>query len=515
MKQTTKNILGIGAVVLLSAGVAGVTTYTMLKPENRDSLSFNEQFRQNPGARLAAYDAINAQPVDLTQAAENSLHAVVHIKSTQQAKEQTVTVRDPFAEIFGDIFGNGGRQQRRVQTQPRVGFGSGVIISKDGYIVTNNHVIDGADEIIVKLNDNREFKGRMIGTDPNSDLALVKIEGDDFPTIPVGDSDALKVGEWVLAVGNPFNLTSTVTAGIVSAKARTLGVYGIGGVESFIQTDAAINQGNSGGALVNAKGELVGINAVLSSPTGAYAGYGFAIPTSVMTKVVSDLKQYGTVQRALLGIKGTSLAGDGDMMSDQPIDKSGATLSDKRKEFGVVDGVWVREIVDGGSAAGSDIKVDDVIIGIDGKKVQNFADLQEAIAQHRPGDKVTVKVMRDKKEKNINITLKNEQGTTKIVKDAGMEILGAAFKELPDDLKKQLNLGYGLQVTGVPSGKMADAGVRKGFIILKANDQPMRKVSDLEEVMKAAVKSPNQVLFLTGVFPSGKRGYYAVDLTQE
>mgnify|MGYP000180722992 FL=1 len=515
MKQTTKNILGIGAVVLLSAGVAGVTTYTMLKPENRDSLSFNEQFRQNPGARLAAYDAINAQPVDLTQAAENSLHAVVHIKSTQQAKEQTVTVRDPFAEIFGDIFGNGGRQQRRVQTQPRVGFGSGVIISKDGYIVTNNHVIDGADEIIVKLNDNREFKGRMIGTDPNSDLALVKIEGDDFPTIPVGDSDALKVGEWVLAVGNPFNLTSTVTAGIVSAKARTLGVYGIGGVESFIQTDAAINQGNSGGALVNAKGELVGINAVLSSPTGAYAGYGFAIPTSVMTKVVSDLKQYGTVQRALLGIKGTSLAGDGDMMSDQPIDKSGATLSDKRKEFGVVDGVWVREIVDGGSAAGSDIKVDDVIIGIDGKKVQNFADLQEAIAQHRPGDKVTVKVMRDKKEKNINITLKNEQGTTKIVKDAGMEILGAAFKELPDDLKKQLNLGYGLQVTGATSGKMADAGVRKGFIILKANDQPMRKVSDLEEVMKAAVKSPNQVLFLTGVFPSGKRGYYAVDLTQE
>lgn len=515
MKQTTKNILGIGAVVLLSAGVAGVTTYTMLKPENRDSLSFNEQFRQNPGARLAAYDAINAQPVDLTQAAENSLHAVVHIKSTQQAKEQTVTVRDPFAEIFGDIFGNGGRQQRRVQTQPRVGFGSGVIISKDGYIVTNNHVIDGADEIIVKLNDNREFKGRMIGTDPNSDLALVKIEGDDFPTIPVGDSDALKVGEWVLAVGNPFNLTSTVTAGIVSAKARTLGVYGIGGVESFIQTDAAINQGNSGGALVNAKGELVGINAVLSSPTGAYAGYGFAIPTSVMTKVVSDLKQYGTVQRALLGIKGTSLAGDGDMMFDQPIDKSGATLSDKRKEFGVVDGVWVREIVDGGSAAGSDIKVDDVIIGIDGKKVQNFADLQEAIAQHRPGDKVTVKVMRDKKEKNINITLKNEQGTTKIVKDAGMEILGAAFKELPDDLKKQLNLGYGLQVTGVTSGKMADAGVRKGFIILKANDQPMRKVSDLEEVMKAAVKSPNQVLFLTGVFPSGKRGYYAVDLTQE
>ena len=513
MKQTTKNILGVGAIVLLSSGVAGLTTYKLLQSnEAATETSFNEMFKQNPNVKLAAFDAVNAQPVDLTQAAENSLHAVVHIRSTQEAKTRTV---QQAPDIFDFFFGDGRGQQRQVQTQPRVGFGSGVIISKDGYIVTNNHVIDGADEISVKLNDNREFKGRVIGTDPSTDLALVKIEGDDFPTIPVGDSEALKVGEWVLAVGNPFNLTSTVTAGIVSAKARTLGVYGIGGVESFIQTDAAINQGNSGGALVNAKGELVGINAVLSSPTGAYAGYGFAIPTSVMTKVVSDLKQYGTVQRALLGIKGTSLAGDGDMMSDQPIDKSGATLSDKRKEFGVVDGVWVREIVDGGSAAGSDIKVDDVIIGIDGKKVQNFADLQEAIAQHRPGDKVTVKVMRDKKEKNINITLKNEQGTTKIVKDAGMEILGAAFKELPDDLKKQLNLGYGLQVTGVTSGKMADAGVRKGFIILKANDQPMRKVSDLEEVMKAAVKSPNQVLFLTGVFPSGKRGYYAVDLTQE
>ena len=461
-----------------------------------------------PVVHKSENDVLNdsAGPVDLRMAAKKTVPAVVNVMTVQMRKEY---YGNPLEFWFGGV-------QPQMREVPRnMGIGSGVIITEDGYIITNNHVIDGADEIIVKLNDNREFKGRMIGTDPNSDLALVKIEGDDFPTIPVGDSDALKVGEWVLAVGNPFNLTSTVTAGIVSAKARTLGVYGIGGVESFIQTDAAINQGNSGGALVNAKGELVGINAVLSSPTGAYAGYGFAIPTSVMTKVVSDLKQYGTVQRALLGIKGTSLAGDGDMMSDQPIDKSGATLSDKRKEFGVVDGVWVREIVDGGSAAGSDIKVDDVIIGIDGKKVQNFADLQEAIAQHRPGDKVTVKVMRDKKEKNINITLKNEQGTTKIVKDAGMEILGAAFKELPDDLKKQLNLGYGLQVTGVTSGKMADAGVRKGFIILKANDQPMRKVSDLEEVMKAAVKSPNQVLFLTGVFPSGKRGYYAVDLTQE
>ena len=514
MKQTTKNILGVGAIVLLSSGVAGLTTYKLLQSnDSAKETSFNEIFQQNPNVKLAAFDAINAQPVDLTQAAENSLHAVVHIRSTQEAKTQTVDVRDPFAEIFGDIFGGGGRQQRQIQSQPRIGFGSGVIISKDGYIVTNNHVIEGADEIIVKLNDNREYKGRIIGTDPSTDLALVKVEGDDLPTIPVGDSEALKVGEWVLAVGNPFNLNSTVTAGIVSAKARSLGVYNKG-IESFIQTDAAINQGNSGGALVNAKGEIVGINSVLSSPTGAYAGYGFAIPTSIMTKVIADLKQYGTVQRALLGISGSPI-GSSLMDDKQPIDKSGKTLGDKAKELGVVEGVWVREIVDGGSAAGADIKVDDVIIGLDNKKVKNMADLQEAIAKHRPGDKVSVKLIRDKKEKSVDVTLKNEQGTTKIVKEAGMEILGAAFKELPDDLKKQLNLGYGLQVTGVSSGKMDDAGVRKGFIILKANDQPMRKVSDLEEVMKAAVKSPNQVLFLTGVFPSGKRGYFAVDLTQE
>lgn len=507
MKQTTKKILGVGAIVLLSASVAGLTTYT-LSHSNNDQLSYNEMFQQNPNVRLATYDAMSAQPVDLTQAAENSLHAVVHIKATQLAKAQQSQQggeMDIFEYFFG---GRGGGQRQQQMQQPRVGFGSGVIISKDGYIVTNNHVIDGADELSVKLNDNREFKGRVIGTDPNTDLALIKIEENDLPTIPVGDSDALKVGEWVLAVGNPFNLTSTVTAGIVSAKARSLGASG--GIESFIQTDAAINQGNSGGALVNAKGELIGINAMLSSPTGAYAGYGFAIPTSIMTKVVSDLKQFGTVQRALLGIKGSSLANDrymGEEVSQE--------LQKKAKELGVVDGVLIAEVVEGGSAAGSDVKVNDVIVGIDGKKVRTFADLQEALAKHRPGDKVTVKLIRDKKEKNVEITLKNEQGNTKIVKEAGMDILGAAFRELPTDLKKQLNLGYGLEVTGVSGGKMGDAGIRKGFIILKANGQPMRKVSDLEEVMKAAVKSPDQVLFLTGIFPSGKRANFAVDLTQE
>lgn len=503
MKQATKNVFKVLLVVLLSAGVAGYTSYSMLKPDqDKSNLTYEQMFQQNPGVKLANYSAIDAQPVDLTNAAEVSIHAVVHIKATQAARTRTVRqMPDIFEFFFGPGQGGGGGQ-RQIQSEPQVGFGSGVIISKDGYIVTNNHVIDKSDEIDVTLNDNRTFKGRLVGTDPNTDLALIKIEGDDFPTLPIGDSEALKVGEWVLAVGNPFNLTSTVTAGIVSAKARSLGVYGrdgVNGIESFIQTDAAINRGNSGGALVNARGELVGINAVLSSPTGSFAGYGFAIPTSIMTKVVSDLKQYGTVQRALLGIRG------GDNTAD---------LS-KEKDLGVVDGVYVSEVVEGGSAADGGIKAEDVIVAVNGKTVKTMATLQETLAQYRPGDKVKVKVVRDKKEMTLELTLKNAQGNTKVVKNAGLEILGAAFKELPDDLKRQLNLGYGLQVTGVSDGKMKDAGIRKGFIILKANGQQLRNVSELETVFKQAVQSPDQVLFLTGVFPSGKRANYAVDLSQE
>ena len=505
MNKTTKLILGSAMMIAVSAGVAGFTAYSMMPEKQPERLAFDEVFQQNPNTRLAALDATEVQPVDLTKAAENSVHAVVHIKSTQESKTQTVTVRDPFYEFFGDMFGNRGSQQRQVQTPERVGFGSGVIISSDGYIVTNNHVIDKADVISVKLNDGREFKGRIIGTDPSTDLALVKIEGEDLPTIPVGDSDQLKIGEWVLAVGNPFNMASTVTAGIVSAKARSLGVYN-NGVESFIQTDAAINQGNSGGALVNARGELVGINSVLYSPTGAYSGYGFAIPTSIMTKVIADLKQYGTVQRAMLGIKGTPIDDEQQLMDDK--------TKEQVKELGASEGVWVREIVEGGSAAGV-LQENDVIIGIDGKRVKNFAGLQEALAQHRPGDKVTVKILRDKKEKNVEMTLKNEQGTTKVVKDADMEILGAAFREVPDELKKQLRLNAGVEVTGVTEGKMKAAGIRKGFIILKANGQSVKTVEQLEEIMKEASRSTEPVLFLNGIFPSGKRAYYAVDLTQE
>ncbi len=509
MKQTAKSILGIVVVVLLSSAVAGVTTYKLLK--KAQPAAFSDLFQQNPAnLQLAGLSAESMQPVDLTQAAEISVHAVVHIRSTQLGKTQTVQSMPDFFDFF---FGDGRGQQRQVQTQPRVGFGSGVIISKDGYIVTNNHVVEGADEIQVKLNDEREFKGRVVGTDPSTDLALLKISGDDFPTLSIGDSDALKVGEWVLAVGNPFNLNSTVTAGIVSAKARSLGGQASNGqaadIQSFIQTDAAINQGNSGGALVNAKGELVGINAMLYSPTGTYSGYGFAIPTSIMTKVVADLKQYGAVQRALLGIRGNDLSTT--LQTDERVAEQ---IKQKAEELGVSEGIYVAEVVEGGSAAGI-LKEDDVITSIDGKKLHKFADLQEELAKHRPGDKVKLTIVRAKKEKIVEITLKNEQGTTKVMKDAGMDLLGAAFKPISNDVKKQLGLSYGLEVTGVTEGKMAEAGIRKGFIILKANGVQMTTADDLEKVMKEATKTPEQVLFITGIFPSGKRANYAVDLSQD
>lgn len=439
MKTSTKFVIGAAAMVAVSAGVAGVTAYAVMQNNQKDNASFYEAFNTAPLTRTAAFDAAAMQPVDLTQAAESSLNSVVHIMAVQRSKTQVVQGQP---DIFDFFFGDGRGRQRQIETPEQRGFGSGVIISKDGYIVTNNHVIDGADEISVKLHDSREMKGRVVGTDPTSDLALVKIEGDDFPAIPIGSSDALKVGEWVLAVGNPFTLGSTVTAGVVSAKARGLGANQ---VESFIQTDAAINQGNSGGALVNARGELVGINAMLYSPTGAYSGYGFAIPTSIMTKVVTDLKQYGTVQRALLGIAGRDM---GNEVYPEEIRK-------EQKELGTNTGVQIVSVEEEGSVSGI-LEKNDVIIALDGKKIKTMSELQGLLAQHRPGDKIKITVWRDKKEKEFTVTLKNAQGNTKVVKKADMEILGAAFRVVPDEVKRQLNLGYGVQVTGLTSGRMAD-----------------------------------------------------------
>lgn len=311
------------------------------------------------------------QPVDLTYASKKALAAVVSVKTVQNSKTQTVEVdSDPFSDFFSNPFGffgnpnrgNGGKQRRQVRTPKQEGLGSGVIISPDGYIVTNNHVVAGADELTVTLEDNREFNAKIIGTDPTTDLALIKVEAKNLPTLPIGDSDKLKVGQWVIAVGNPFGLSNTVTAGIISAKARSIGANG---VESFIQTDAAINRGNSGGALVTADGELVGINAMLYSETGSYSGYGFAIPTAIMNKVVADLKQYGTVQRAYLGIRGTDLHNQIDNLKDNNKDVP---------DYGTDNGVYVASVEDDGAGATAGLKEGDVITKIDGKTINKMAE---------------------------------------------------------------------------------------------------------------------------------------------
>ena len=453
-------------------------------------------------------NSMPGQPVDLTYAAEKALPAVVHIKYLQNSKIQTVEMEsdpwsdfDPFSFFFGNP-GNNGRQQRKIQTPKREGAGSGVIISVDGYIVTNNHVVEGADELTVTLDDNREFSARIIGTDKTTDLALIKIDGKNLPAITIGDSNNLKVGEWVLAVGNPFNLNSTVTAGIVSAKARSIGANGI---ESFIQTDAAINPGNSGGALVNTEGELVGINAMLVSQTGSFAGYGFAIPTTIMNKVVSDLKQYGTVQRAMIGVSGTDVNKYFDKMKEEG----------KEIDLGTMEGTYIDSVEDGSAGAEAGLQKGDVIIAIDGKKITKMAELQEYLANKRPGDNVTITYLRDKKKKTATLTLKNQQGNTDVVKNADLDVLGGNFREINDAEKQQLNISTGLVVMKVNNGILKDAGISKGFIIQKVNDEPMRTIADLQKAVKDASTSKDPVLYIQGLYPTGKKAYFAVPLQNE
>lgn len=457
--------------------------------------------------------APSGQPIDLTYAAEKALPAVVHIKYVQNSKVQTVDVQeDPFSDFFGPFgfFGNpdqgNGRQKRRVQTPKKEATGSGVIISPDGYIVTNNHVVNGADELTVTLNDNREYSARIIGTDPNTDLALIKVNGKNLPTLPIGDSDNLKVGEWVLAVGNPYNLSSTVTAGIVSAKARSMGGEGSNGpqISSFIQTDAAINPGNSGGALVNAKGELVGINAMLYSQTGSYSGYGFAIPTTIMVKVVDDLKKYGTVQRAVLGIRG------GDVLNYINAQKD----EKKDVDLGTNEGVYVAEVTEGSSASAAGIVKGDVITEADGKKITKMSELQELLSKKRPGEKVTLTYLHNKSKHSKTVTLKNAQGNTKVIKTADLDVLGASFRPVTEQQKKEFDLTFGLEVTKVEKGAIKSGGIEQGFIMLYANDTPLKSLSDLQELVKSASTSQDPVLIIKGIWPSGKRDYKVVKVSE-
>ena len=461
---------------------------------------------------VAAVSALTAgQPVDLTYAAEKALPSVVYIKNTQNSKVQTVEYSDPFEDFFSDPFGgffgrgqgNGGKRQRQVQTPKRVGAGSGVIISADGYIVTNNHVVDGADELMVTLNDNKEYSARIIGADATTDLALIKIDAKSLPAIVIANSDNVKVGEWVLAVGNPLGLNNTVTAGIISAKARSMGEPGK--VSSMLQTDAAINQGNSGGALVNANGELVGINAMIYSQTGSNIGYGFAIPTTIMNKVVDDLKKYGNVQRAMIGIKGS----DVNAYVDAEKEKGNEV------DLGTMEGIYIAEVVEDGAAEAAGLKKGDIITHIDGQKVSKFGELQGIIAQKRPGDKINISYLRNKSKKSATLTLKNEQGNTKVVKNADLDVLGGTFRPITDSQKEQLNIGYGLQVSKVSGGRLKDAGVPQGFIIQRVNDTAMKSIDDLQKVVKEASTSKEPVLYVQGIYPTGKKGYFAVPLQNE
>lgn len=501
MKKTWNNILVIALTAIVSAGVAiGTTSYIL----NKNHITSEVSTETNSGFKQSSFRLANlvaAENIDFTVAAEKAVHAVVHIKSVAKSSGRQQQFMDPFEFFFGMP------RNRQMEMQPRVGFGSGVIISTDGYIITNNHVIDGADELEVTLNDNRKFDARIIGKDPNTDIALIKIKGDNLETIPFGNSDELKVGEWVLAIGNPFNLTSTVTAGIVSAKGRSISAgnpreQNRSKIESFIQTDAAVNPGNSGGALINTKGELVGINTALYSETGNFAGYSFAVPISIAERVVSDLKQYGSVQRAMLGVSMTSV----DVAKTQD------------EKIKAIEGAYVAEFAERSSAKEAGMKVGDVIIAVNNIKVKTPSDLQLEISKYRPGEKIKVKVDRYGSEKTLNVTLRNVQGGTEVIKGGdSSEVLGAALKALTDDQKEEYGVSYGVEVTGVTSGKFKSAGIQKGFIIMLVNNQRISTPEDLLRIVDGILKgaSSEQGIFIKGFYANGRTRYYAIDLINE
>ena len=447
----------------------------------------------------AAYTptAYRSTGLDFTQAAESTVNAVVSIRTTTTS-QRGGGYNDPFFEFF---FGPGYNQ--RQQPQAKSSLGSGVIISHDGYIVTNNHVINGADKLEVTLNDKRTFNAQVVGVDPMTDLALIKIEAENLPIVQFGNSDNLKIGEWVLAVGNPFGLTSTVTAGIVSAKARRISDNTSRDrldIESLIQTDAAVNPGNSGGALVNTAGELVGINTAIFSQTGNYTGYSFAIPSSIVSKVITDLRQYGTVQRAVLGIAYQEITSD----------------FAKEKGIEVLEGVYVANVNNRSAAMEAGIKEGDILTAINGVKIANGAALQEQMSRFNPGDKINATIYRDGKSHEINITLTNSQGNTEMKKAVNYSSLGAAFKELSEAQRKELRVRNGVEVAGVKDGKFKAAGIRDGFVILEINNTMITSVDDIEKIFESITRSNNnhKVMFITGIYPNGKTMYYAVDLSE-
>ncbi len=506
-----------GKITLLACGVAvmssAMTALAIDSIQNNSATSPSSSSPLQPNQRGTLYTASNSAtpPTDFTHAAESTINGVVSIKSYASPRSGSAGGGNYYANpLYEFFFGSPAPQQRRApqQQQPKAeqqrGLGSGVILSSDGYIVTNNHVIDGADRLEVTLNDNSIYNATVIGTDPSTDVALLKIEAENLPVIPVGDSDALRVGEWVPAVGNPFGFTSTVTTGIVSAKARSVASAARSrsmGIESYIQTDAAVNPGNSGGALVNINGELVGINTAIYSETGNYVGYSFAIPSSIVTKIVTDIKQYGSVQRAILGISFMEL-------TPQLAKEKGITATN--------DGIFVGEVVDRSAAMEGGIQPGDVIVSINDAPTHNTAQLQGEISKFRPGDRITLKYIRDNKTHSTTVTLQNNQGGTKVTKSGDFTALGCAFKELTDEQKREMRLSGGVQVKALTSGKFKEAGIKEGFIIVDINNARVRSQEDVEEIYKAIMNSSDsdKVMFITGIYPTGRKVYYAVDLSE-
>lgn len=453
---------------------------------------------------------------DFTVAAEKTVNAVVCIKSFTTQRQQNPYGNqgggyDPFG-MFDFFFGpqqprqQQPRQQQRNSEPVQSGLGSGVIISDDGYIVTNNHVIDGADKLEVLLNDNATYEARVIGTDEATDLALIKIDAEKLSPITFGDSEQVKIGEWVLAVGNPFGFNSTVTAGIVSAKARSLsqnnGRNGKMGIESFIQTDAALNPGNSGGALVNLKGELIGVNSAIYSNTGSYSGFSFAIPTTIVKKVMTDLRQYGTVQRAVLGCTVAELD---------------AKLAKEKDITAVKAGLLVNSVTDRSTAKELGLQEDDVITAINDTDVHNFAQLVEQLNKFSPGDKISVTFYRKNQKQVKSATLRNTQGNTTITTKGDFSEIGCAFMKLTAEQKRNLGISRGVKVASVKNGVFRDAGIKDGFIITDINGRAVDSPDDVEQIYNIIMKSDDsdKVMFITGIYPNGKKYYYAVNLTQE
>jgi serine protease Do len=494
-EEKTKNFMK-EMIKYIASGAAGAAMLFALVSNSENA---NTHFAPNEPVpvKLASMNSGSAAAagVDFTKAADLTVHAVVHIKCITNGKtfNANPSYNDPFRNFF---FGGGGYQ---IQTPPSNSSGSGVIISDDGYICTNNHVIDNADKIEVVLNNNRTYVAEVVGKDPNTDLALIKIDEKELPYIRFGNSDDVKVGQWVLAVGNPFNLTSTATAGIISAKGRNISALendpskGIYPIESFLQTDAAVNPGNSGGALVNLDGELIGINAAIASATGYYTGYSFAIPVNIVRKVMSDLREFGSVQRAFLGV------------SIRDIDSK---LSEE-KDLGVSQGIYVAGLSDGGAAEASGIREGDVITKIAGAPVKSTPELQEQVSRYRPGDIIQVTIMRNRKESELAVTLRNKNGQTGIIRNVKdvvkpSSFMGASFESVSEKEKNRLRIQHGVKIIKLQSGKLASSGMREGFIITSVDKRPVDAIEDLISYLD----SKKGGVLIEGVYENGVKGYY-------